>query len=137
MAAITLEVNGRQYQFQMGIEQMQQLEEVFSTPEKEVTFLDVMQKVHQGRPKYFHRFIWASLQLHHPELTMSDAATIINDAGGMYALDALLLRLLQQAQPDPADIKALGIDKANPPKAQAKRAKKRGDSFTSMRAVPA
>lgn len=115
-----LEIAGQAYTFEMSIDAMETLEDLFSTPEREVTFYDILRKTMEGRPKYFKRFIWAALQKHHPDIGLSQVGPLIDAAGGMYALDAMLGALAEQASPAPEDVKALGTP-TNPPKAQARR----------------
>lgn len=122
MSGKALEIGGAVYTFEMTIDAMEQLEDLFSTPEREVTFYEILRKVVEGRAKYFRRFIWAALQKHHPGTSLTEAGHIIDAAGGMYALDALLGRLAEHTTPDPADVAAVGGGKtANPRKAQAGR----------------
>lgn len=134
MSGTHVEIGGKIYHFELSIDAMETLEDLFSTPEKEVTFMEVLQKVMQARPKYFKRYIWAALQKHHPGTTLEETSRIIDAAGGMFALDALLGALESDAIPDAADLKALKTGAAtttNPRKAQAGR--KRGGTSTSPR----
>ena len=124
MSGTTLEIAGKVYTFEMTIDAMEQLEEMFSTPNHEITFFEILRKVAEGRAKYFKRFIWAALQKHQPGTDLAATSRIIDDAGGMFALDALLGELADQAKPGAADVQALGngnADTPNPPKAQTGR----------------
>lgn len=133
--ATSLEIDGAVYTFEMTIEAMETLEDLYSTPEREVTFFEIMRKVVEGRAKYFRRFVWAALQKHHPGTDLAEASRIIDAAGGMYALDALFGGLALQTTPDPKDVAALGTragagPAANPRAAQTGR--RRGESSISQ-----
>lgn len=134
----TTEIDGHVYTFEMTIEAMETLEALFSTPQQEVTFLDIARRVSRGSARHFKRFIWASLLAHQPDTTLEDAARLINEAGGMLAMDGLLGQLATEASPDPKDLTALGVKpEKNPPKAQARTKGGTGQSSIARPAASA
>lgn len=80
---------------------------------------------------------WAALQKHHPEVATIDQAAELIDVAGAVAVSALM-EASGLGKIDPRDLEELA--KGNPPAVQAKvkkNRKRRGETFTSMRAVPA
>jgi hypothetical protein len=129
-------VGDRTYTMVLNTNAMCELEEVFSTPDREYTAQALMQKVNTGSTRYVVAFIWACLREHHAEMTKRDVTRLIDEVG-LVGLNNQLQALAKTAQPDPADVKE--INAANPPTAQVKAKRKRGigGPFKSMHATPA
>lgn len=116
---VSMEIDGTQYTFVLTVDAMVALEDMFSTPQRETTFQQVMQRVQAGSVKHCRGLIWASLQEHHPEMTLKDVSAMIQAAGGIFAFSDKLEQLAVSATPDSKDLQELGV-KPNPPKARAK-----------------
>lgn len=121
---VSLSVGGKPYTLVLTTNAMVQLEDLFSTADKELTFQQVLEKVSAGSVRHIRGFVWAALQEHHPAMTVKDAGEFITEAGGLIAFSAQLQALTESTTPDQQDLDDLGVS-PNPPKARAMR-KSRG-----------
>lgn len=128
---VSLSVEGQIYTFVLTIDAMVALEDMFSTPQREVTFQQVADRSIAGSVKHTRGLIWASLQEHHPDLTLKDVSNLIQQAGGVFAFSEKLQQLQLAAAADPKDIEELGLN-GNPRKAQAKSKKRVGTGASSI-----
>lgn len=118
----TIESDGTTYRLVMDLDAMVALEELYSTPEREVTFSEVLMKVARGGAKHLRSFLWAALRRHHPELPMSAVSAIVQGAGGPLGLNQQLQALVASAAPDKADVRELTAGPSgNPPKARGEK----------------
>jgi hypothetical protein len=119
---VGITIGGQPYTLVLDIDAMIAVEERLSTPDREVTFQDVMLKADRGSVTYTRLFFWALVQRHHPTVTLEAAGHLLMEAGGMQAVLKVLAPAVVAASPDPRDLKALGIKLpkkgANPRKAQ-------------------
>lgn len=80
---------------------------------------------------------WGMAREFHPEITLKEAGRLIDQAGGVVGLDAILAPAAEKAAtPDPADVEAVGLKPGNPPEAPASRGKTGGGASTSTPAPP-
>lgn len=129
---VSFDVDGTSYTLYLDFNATCLLEDYFSTPQKEVTFDEVMEKAFRGSTRYCRAMIWAALQYHHPTITMQEAGDIVQKSGGLTALSAKLSALAKTATADPEDLRALGVNsKANPQRAQARAKRNAGGNSTS------
>jgi hypothetical protein len=129
---VNLVVDGRTYTLVLDIDAMCALEEHFSTPSHDATWDEIAVKVNKGSVRVVRALIWAMLQRHHPELSVVDAGHLMNDAGGILGLAKVLKVAMESATPDPEDIKALGVGKANPQQAQVVKKSKAASGVSSI-----
>ena len=102
---VSFEVDGTSYTLSIDLNAMVALEEYFSTPDKDVTFQDVVQQMNRGRMKYLRAFLWQALRKHHPDMTLEQAGALVN------AADSSMLKSLGDSTiPDPQYVSALGLD---------------------------
>lgn len=128
---IPVSIDGVSYTFCFNHAAMIAAEDAVSTPDKEVTWDEFIKRVQRGSARAFAVFIWAGLQKFHPTLTVTNAAEIIDAAGGAEGLGAVLQGGVRAATADPRDAKALGV--ARPRKAQTSDGT--GETATSPVAV--
>jgi hypothetical protein len=129
---VNLVVDGRTFTLVLDIDAMCALEEHFSTPSHDATWDEIAVKVNKGSVRVVRALIWAMLQRHHPELSVVDAGHLMNDAGGILGLAKVLKVAMESATPDPEDIKALGVGKANPQQAQVVKKSKAASGVSSI-----
>lgn len=133
----TLEIGGKAYTFVLDLNAMAELEEMFSTPEREVTFDEVMQLAKSSRRiKYARAMIWALLQHHHPEVTLEQAGRLFTLAT-MLDLNEVFKDMAQAATPDKADARELGIDRPRKARVNGSGALTTGETSRSPRAARA
>lgn len=112
-------VNGTTYTLKLDSDAMVAMEEAASTPDRRVFFHQIMTLAQAGSWTHQRILVWASLRLHHPEVTLKQAGDIMLES----AADEMarsIKDLTVAATPDAADLDALGI-KPNPPEAQPKK----------------
>lgn len=105
-------------------EAMVALEDLFSTPEREMTFFEVVERINKGSIRYVRGALWAMLRHHHPSLTLADVGELI-DKVGLAAVNAQLAATTQSATPDAKDLEAAGVPaggKVRPVNHKARRA---------------
>jgi hypothetical protein len=99
-----MEIEGRSYTFRLTTSAMAELEDACSTSAKrDMFFPEILERVLKGSAKYIRLFVWASLIEHHPELTVKDVGTLIDNAGGMLAFSRRIEQIYDSTQPDPED----------------------------------
>jgi hypothetical protein len=109
------------YTLVLNTNAMALLEDHFSTRDKEVTFDQVIARVNAGSVRHIRALVWAALQQHHPTVTIPEAGTLIQEAGGLAGFTQQLLAMMKGTHADPDDLAALGVkpDTGNPRQAQA------------------
>lgn len=86
----------------------------------------VFAKAQRGDLEAFRDVFWALFLRHHPEVTPDTAGRLMDDAGGLQRLDALLAGAMVQGQPDPRDVAAVERLSGRPPNAAATRRRRGG-----------
>lgn len=120
---VSITIDGTVYTMAMTIDAMVALEEMFSTPQKTVTFQDVSDMCERGSMTHLRGMLWAVLQGHHPEVQIKDVSRLVQAAGGLGVFTVKLMQMAKATQPDQQDLAALGIKAdANPRQAQAAKA---------------
>lgn len=118
----SMEIGGRVYTLILDTNALCELEDLYSTPDKEVTFAQILFRAASGSVRYTRACIWAALKRHHPEITLQEVGRLIQVAGGLSVFAEKLQALSRSATPDPADAQTLGVSgKGNPRRARAKR----------------
>lgn len=117
---VSLTLDGKVYTLALSLNAMVALEELFSTPEKLMTFEEVSALADKGSIKHVRALIWSVFQDYHPEVTLTGVSKLVTAAGGLGVLTVKLAELAKASTPDPKDLKKLGV-KANPPGARAAR----------------
>ena len=116
---VTIDVEGTAYTLALTIDAMVALEDQFSTPQKLVTFQEILGLADRGSVKAMRALIWAALQRHHPTITLTDVSDLVQRAGGLAAFVQTFSALAKVSFADPKDLEALGVPTgANPPRAQ-------------------
>lgn len=134
-----LEIKGKTYTFVLDIDAMIAMEDLFSTPQTDVTFDELMRRLQRGSVKATRALIWAALRRHHKEISLADAGDLIRDAGGIDGLSGQIQKLHGSTVPDREDVAELGVkNEENPPEAQAgKRRRGTGETSPLRRVVSA
>ena len=121
---VPLIVAGRTYTLRLTTAAMVALEDLYSTPSKEVTFFEVMERVNKGSMKAMRAFLWAALQHHHKGVFTVDAVgELIEEADGIFALSAQLQSLGSTTGPDARDLEDSGVASGKGAPAQGKSRK--------------
>lgn len=136
---VSITIDGKVYTMVMTINAMVALEDLFSTPQKSMTFQEVSELAEQGSMKHLRALLWAVLQDHHPEIEIGQVSDLVKKAGGLGVFTVKLLEMLKATQADPKDLEALGIKPdANPLQAQVARVTRgSGGRSTSAHAAKA
>jgi hypothetical protein len=128
---ISIDIGGRAYCMALTLDAMVALEELFSTPDKPVTFQEVMERSDAGSMTHTRALIWATLQANDPQPSLSEISGLVEEAGGFGTFTVALLKVAKAVVPDPKDLDALGIRAPNPPAAQVGRRSKAGTGVNS------
>lgn len=137
---VSVEIDGTSYTLCIDLNAMCRLEDMFSTPERDVTFQDVLKEVNAGKLRYMRAIFWSAFQKYHPQIRLEDVAALIQASGGIGGFSAKMLGQLglavEATQPAKADVAALSDGKPNPRRAQArKHADGTGKRSTAKRGV--
>lgn len=116
---IDIQVDGTTYRLIMDINALIELEDLYSTPEKEVRFAELIPHLMRGSLRHIRAAVWASLRAHHPEMTVEDAGRLIQAAGGLAGFAQHLKQLMNTTGPDARDATELSGGARRPRKAQA------------------
>lgn len=132
---VSIQVGDKTYTMALTLDAMVALEDMFSTPQKVVTFQDVAEAADRGSVKHLRAMLWAVLQLHHPELTIKEISPLVQAAGGIRKMQSKFIELGKASTADPLDLDALGIATGkNPPPAQATKKATNGTGGGSISA---
>ena len=125
---VKLEIAGTQYTFRITTNAMAALEGVIN-----ISLFDLVRKLNTGtyRVGEVRALIWAALQDEHPDVSLAHAGKLIDAAGGLEGLTALLEQLMDVSSPD-ADPR-----KARRPATSTKRRRGIGASSSKTRGVRA
>lgn len=96
----TLSIDGVDYTLVYSMPALIALEDVLDTSIMEI--LVTMNKRAQ-RLGFVRAMLWAGLREKHPEVSLDRAAELIGEAGGMLAVNAVMLAAFQRAFPAAAD----------------------------------
>lgn len=118
---ITIDVNGTSYTLVFNTSAMLAAEELASTPQKEVTWDQILARISAGSVRMLLILLWAMLRKYHPDTTLEDVQRLIDDAGGLTPMKAIIERAHESATADPKDVQAL----KRPPAAQGSRERTR------------
>lgn len=130
-----LEVEGKSYTLTAGVNTLAAVEGLFSTPEKRVTWQDVVRYAEHNSFTHIRGLIWAMTRRHHRELSVEDVGDLM-DRVGLEAIDRAFNEATQHWIPNPEDVQALGGNGSNPPKAQGVNGAASSRRSTSRRAKP-
>lgn len=125
---ISFVVDGKTYTLVLNTSVMATLEDHFSTPTHDVAWDVIWGRVLRGSVKTVRALLWAMLQPHHPSVTIEQAGTLIDRAGGFEGLTHILQQAAKASTPDPKDVKELGVG----PRTAGRRGT--GEASTSTRA---
>lgn len=130
---------GKSYTLVLNTMALAKLQRVFNTKDAQgrdvIADIEEIDRLIKARSlNHIVACFWAALQKYHPEfVTVDQAADLIDQAGA--EATAALMEVSGLGKVDPKDLEELA--KGNPQKAQAKRKRKRGDTYTSMHAPAA
>lgn len=135
---VSVEIDGTSYTLCIDLNAMCRLEEMFSTPDREVTFQDVLKKVNAGNLRYMRAIFWSAFLKYHPTLKLEDVSGLIQGAGGIGGFSQKMLGQLglavEATQPNPSDVAVLSRGAKSPRSAQARKpAGGNGTRFTARR----
>lgn len=99
-------VGGTTYTLRLTVDATAQLEDLCSTPERDMFFPEILRKVSNGSVKYTRLFIWMCLREHHPKMDVHAAGALIDGAGGPIAFAEKVMEVMQSTHPDPEDVPA-------------------------------
>lgn len=102
--ALTIEVEGEPYTLVFDLNAMASLEDVFTTPDRDGIFDEIIQKCARGSVRHTRALVWAALHRHHPSMTVEDAGRWIVKAGGLQAVTDQLMVAAGMSTPDAADV---------------------------------
>lgn len=123
------EVEGKKYRMKLTLDAIAQLEDYYEQKyRRPIPFGQILARVQSGSIGAMRAVIWASLQCHHPDLTVKQTGELIDQAGGILAFAAQIGKLIGTAQPDVEDVQAAGGMPPNPRKAPAGRNRHGGRS---------
>lgn len=130
---IDIEVGDKTYTLALTLDAMCQLEDKFSTPDRPVTFQEVIELADGGSLRHLRALIWAALQLHHKDMSIQDISPMVHEAGGIFQFSMAFIRLAKESFADPKDLEGLGVKAGqNPRRAQGgKRIRGTGAASTS------
>lgn len=112
---VAITVDGQDYVLVLDLEALCQLEDLLSTKDREVTFIEAMERAQRGSARHVRAVLWASMLRHRPEAALMDASAFLTAVGGMAKLNELLLSVAASMQPDVEDLPTKG----RPRRAQA------------------
>lgn len=118
---VDLTIGGKSYVLAMGFNGLIALQNLFAVDGVKPTVDAILQRMTRGDFEAFRGVFWALFLRHHKDVTIERAGELMDEIGGMDALDGLLTRAMEQGHPDPDDTKALGAASRRPQKAAQSR----------------
>lgn len=129
-------VGGKTYTLVLKTLGLMSIQQHFSTGDVIVDIDEVMQKAAKGSLEHVVALLWGSFLKYHPDVTLNQVIDMVDDAGGIEAVNLQLSVLGESTKPDAEDIAELKPQTANPPKAQTGR-RGTGGRSNLRAAVPA
>lgn len=115
----SVEIGGVSYTLTISTNALCEIETLFSTDEKLVTFQEVLKRAEAGSVAAVRGLLWAMLRDKHPDVTVKQAGGLIDKIGAA-ELSKHLAQLSGHALPDPKDVKEAGpTATGNPRRARA------------------
>jgi hypothetical protein len=108
---VDLEVRGKRYRMALGMGGLRAIQRAVSTPAHRVTLIDVVTGASTGDIEYLCVLIWGALQRHHPELTQADVDQMLDDLGGLQALQFVLAKINEMMEATNPDVRDQGVVK--------------------------
>lgn len=99
----TLKVGDRSYTFVLDMDGICKAEAFLSTPGNIVTITEIFYGSVIQSQRHARALIWASLQRHHPDMTIEKVNALIAEAGGSEDLANAIVELKKSTEPDEAD----------------------------------
>jgi hypothetical protein len=97
---VALTVGDRTYTLVLDLNALCELEEELSTPDKVVTFGQVFLEAANYSGRACRAIAWASLRRHHSDMSMRDAADLIERAGGIEEFFSTVGKLRKTTEPE-------------------------------------
>lgn len=113
-----IEIGGRPYVLAMDFNGFIDLQGLFTKGDVVPSVDSLMDRAQKGDLAVMRGVFWATLRRHHPEITVQQAGDLINEAGGLAKVNALIDGAALAAAPDKRDVAALGGADTRPPKAR-------------------
>jgi hypothetical protein len=114
-----LTLGGTSYRFRLGAEALIAFQEQFRVNGDAPSVRELLRQYQRESLVHIRALLWAGLREHHPDITLTGVADLI-DAAAPSEIQAVLGGMADSTQPDPADVAALGLDgNGRPPAAQA------------------
>jgi len=121
---VTVEVEGKVYRLQLSINGCCEIEDLLSSGGRRVSFNTWLREAFapgtEPALRDLRLAVWGALREHHTDLTIGDAGWLM-DRVGWHVSYLHVAALLDSTQPDPADLKALGIEAPPPDPREARR----------------
>lgn len=108
---IPLRVGGRTLTLRLTINAMIAVQKQFSTETTPVTFTDLARRMENGDIEAVRGVFWGALLRHQPEMTLDQAGDLIDEVGGLGALNAVMKEVSGQATPADVDVEELNEGK--------------------------
>ncbi len=124
-------VKGTTYTLKLDSDAMVAMEEAASTPDRRVFFHQIMTLAQAGSWTHQRILVWASLRLHHPEVTLKQAGDIMLESASD-EMARSIKDLTVASTPDAADLDALGVTPKKPQAQGNKRGRKPKAGGTGM-----
>lgn len=118
---VPFEVNGRTFTLVLNTKAIATIETYLAQTEgRTVTWEQFWPRVLSRSVAAVGILVWGTMRRHHPEMTLDATFGLIDEAGGVGFVRALVDGLQSNAQPDPEDVKELVLNGSGKPK-KAKR----------------
>lgn len=136
---ISLTADDKTYTLAFNTRAMAALEDHFSTPDREVTYDEVMKRVEKGSVRAIVGLLYAMAVTHHPDMTYAQMERVVDAAGGILGISQIVQKALIEMNPDASDLEALGItpDAKRARPQQAGRANRGTKTSTATLGAPA
>lgn len=110
---VSFQIEGQTYTLRLDLNALCEAEAVLSTPERMVTWQQALQMAERNSLSALRAILWASLQPHHPHLSLNDVGGLIQTMGGIPGIAKTLQEAIKNAMP------AATGKQARPPKARS------------------
>ena len=104
----TVTIGDRSFTLVMDFQAIRAVEGELSTETRDAVYHEILRAANRGQYRAITGLFWASMQRHHPDMTMAKVDKLISELGGLDKLNTVLKQNVKASEPTKEEVKAAG-----------------------------